>query len=106
MMNASDAGTSLAASVLTKSHISGPFASKSENDFDAQEQQQLALIFSERECHYFGMPPQSIIDSLGEILLEEYAGWSSERPQEIIASATGSVLSPAQIQTVHTKADA
>ena len=61
----------------------------------------LSELFGERELEYFGVVPQSILNSIGEILLSQYVDTNSKLLKETLPAKCHTFLSQSQIEAVH-----
>lgn len=61
----------------------------------------LSELFGERELEYFGVVPQSILNSIGEILLSQYVDTNSKLLKETLPTKCHTFLSQSQIEGVH-----
>lgn len=60
----------------------------------------LSELFGERELEYFGVVPQSILNSIGEILLSQYVDTNSKLLKETLPAKCHTFLSQSQIEAV------
>lgn len=61
----------------------------------------LSELFGERELEYFGVVPQTILNSLGEILLSQYVEANSRLLKETLPTKCHTFLSQSQIEAVY-----
>ena len=61
----------------------------------------LSELFGERELEYFGVVPQSILNSIGEILLSQYVESNAKLLKESLPDKCHTFLSQSQIEAVY-----